>query len=111
MPKLKARFTDDRPLTIGRFLTTYVPVILTIAIASVAGITALAQIVNDVESLEERQLKEEHTLETIRQVQSEHGAVLRGLAVQNAALTRTQERIWQSLERVHSKLDDASSAR
>lgn len=104
--KLKEHFTNGDPITGGRFLTAYVPVILTLLFALVAGITAWAQVEGDIENLEERQSKVEHTLENIRTTQSQHGAQLRGLAEQNNALTMAQQRIYDSLTRLHRRLDD-----
>ena len=94
------------PVTVGRFFATHAAVLFSVLVVGVAGVTAWAQTQTELNHVMERQTKVEHTLENIRETQSQHGAALRGLAEQNSALTMAQQRIYDSLVRLHHRLDD-----
>lgn len=108
---LRAQLTSKEPMTMGKSLITHAAVILAILTLGGSGLIAWAQTQSDLDHNTSRLGKVEHTLEVIRQSQSDSAATLRGLAVQSAALTRAQERIADAVERLDHRLDDQGNIR
>ena len=102
---------STEPVTEKKFIAVHGAVILTVILVAGSGLVAWGQTQKEIQHLAGRQDTVEHILENIRDAQAEHGAALRGLAVQNANLTRTQQRVLDAVERLDSRLDRSGDQR